>query len=73
MIYSITKAEKIEAVEVALAALEEDVLIACLGLGLDAATVSEDFASDDPSHADLVDALSRLSDAKDYLASVSAS
>jgi hypothetical protein len=70
MDYTINRDEKIAAVEEALGAIEEDVLIACLGRGVDADSIAEDFASDDPSDADLVLALSRLSAAKAYLASL---
>ena len=68
MIFTITRDDKVAATEEALAAIEEDVLIACLGRGVEAADIPEDFTSDDPSDADLVDALARLAAAKAYLA-----
>jgi len=72
MDYTLSNAEKIEACEIALAAIEEDVLIACLGLGIDAADVPDDYTSDDPSHGELVDSLGRLNAAKAYMAGLSA-
>ena len=72
MDYTLNNDEKIEACEVALLALEEDVLIECLGLGIEASDVAEDFTSDDPSYQRLVDALARLKAGKEYLAGLSA-
>ena len=70
MVYTISDAEKLEAVEDALGALEEDLLIACLGRGIDPESLTDDFTSDDPSDADVVDALGRLNAAKAYMASL---
>jgi hypothetical protein len=70
MVYTISDAEKLEAVEDALAALEEDLLIACLGRDIEPESLADDFTSDDPSDADVVDALGRLNAAKAYMSSL---
>jgi len=73
MIFTITKDQKIEAAETALTAIEEDVLIACLGRGFDVSSVADDFTSDDPSDAELLRSMQTLNLAKSYLATIQAS